>query len=716
MRTASLMILALSLPASSAFAQKLDPQAFADPPAAFRPVAGVALGESPQTAIAALQLWAARGAGGIMAMPPGGEAYLSDGFLRALAAVVAEAKQRGLYVWLYDEDAYPSGYAGNRIVPEHPDWEARGLLYDRQTVTGPADVSLRFAELVTRDRAVLRAVWAYPIHDGTPDLSGGQDLTAEADGFALSWSAPAGDWAVVALIERPMFEGTHSEANLAGPRRLPNILDPRPTKAFLDLTYEAYRKHVGSEFGKTIPAIFTDEPAINTATLKGEQPYPAIPWSDDLPRRFEKTSGYPLLPKAIALFEDLGDQTLRVRYDFWRTVSDLVEQSYFAQIGDWCRAHKIAFTGHVLWEETLVWHCAFCGSAFQALRQMDWPGLDLLGAQAGQTMGQGGLPVPKLASSVAHLYRRSHVMSESFAVAGQDRTLDDFLGALYWQAALGVDAVMPFAWRDDRALGDQAGRLAYLLQGGSHVADVAVYYPIESVWATYAPSGRHIGERGADERARQVDDELIRISRVLLENQWDYDYLDADSIARARVEGGRLRIADESFRVVVLPGVLVLPHAVHDKLTEFLAKGGRVIMTGQRPAHTISPGKPLSDVPKGSSVLRGLGTTFIRGDVAAGLPATLRRLISPDVTLALPDPAIRYVHRRRAGANIYLFASMAPEPANLTVTLRASGRPEVWDPETGTVSTVSTAETTTDGLRVQLTIPGRRGRCVVVRP
>ncbi len=707
------MIAVVSLPGGMLAAEPLDPGTFADPPAAFRPARGVQVGQDGQAAVAALGDWAERGCGGIMALPPGGPAFLSDGFLAALKAAVGEAKRQGLYVWLYDEDGYPSGYGGNGIVPEHPEWEARGLLYDRQTATGPGEVSLNFAGEVSRERAVLRAVWAYPAAEGELRLDEGQDLTPQAKDFGLQWEAPAGEWAVVALIERPMFEGTHSEANVVGPRRLPNILDPRPTKAFLDLVYQAYARNVGDEFGKTVPAIFTDEPAINTATLKGEQPYPAVPWSDELPKRFERGSGYALLPKAAALFEDCGEQTMRVRYDFWRTVSDLVEQSYFRQIGDWCRRHKIAFTGHLLWEERLVWHCAFSGSAFQALRQMDWPGLDLLGAQAGQTMGGDGLPVPKLVSSAAHLYRRPQVMSESYAVAGENQTLDDFLGALYWQAALGVDAIVPFAWRGEREIGDQAGRLAYVLRGGTHVADVAVYYPIESVWATYAPHGRHINERGADSRARQVDDELTRVSRVLLENQLDFDYVDADSVAKARVEAGALRIADETFRVVVLPAAIVLPHAVHDKLTEFLAKGGHVVMTSRRPVYGAGPGKPVTEIPPDSGVLRGAGTTFIRGDIKAGLPATVRRLVPSDVTIEPPDPAIRYVHRRRGDADVYLFANMAPEPATVTITLRASGDPQLWDPESGAVTPVP-AQLAEPGMRLGLAIPGRRGKLVIV--
>lgn len=36
---------------------------------------------------------------------------------------------------------------------------------------------------------------------------------------------------------------------------------------FLEITYEAYAKEIGDEFGKTVPTIFTDEPQFSHKTL-----------------------------------------------------------------------------------------------------------------------------------------------------------------------------------------------------------------------------------------------------------------------------------------------------------------------------------------------------------------------------------------------------------------------------------------------------------------
>lgn len=41
-----------------------------------------------------------------------------------------------------------------------------------------------------------------------------------------------------------------------------NTLDKAAMDRFLEITYEAYAKEIGDEFGKTVPTIFTDEPAV----------------------------------------------------------------------------------------------------------------------------------------------------------------------------------------------------------------------------------------------------------------------------------------------------------------------------------------------------------------------------------------------------------------------------------------------------------------------
>ena len=53
-------------------------------------------------------------------------------------------------------------------------------------------------------------------------------------------------------------------------------------------------------------------------------------------------------------------------------------------------------------------------------------------------------------------------------------------------------------------LNDYVGRLSYMLQGGRHVADVAVLYPIDSLHADYHNAGGQQFPLAAGEKAPQI--------------------------------------------------------------------------------------------------------------------------------------------------------------------------------------------------------------------
>lgn len=65
--------------------------------------------------------------------------YLGDAWFDAIRAAVDECRMEGMEAWLYDEDCWPSGYAGGKVTrnPEHrmrflvmEMLPARGFVYD----------------------------------------------------------------------------------------------------------------------------------------------------------------------------------------------------------------------------------------------------------------------------------------------------------------------------------------------------------------------------------------------------------------------------------------------------------------------------------------------------------------------------------------------------------------------------------------------------------
>ena len=166
---------------------------------------------------------------------------------RLYSSCVDAAKAQGLYVWLYDEDRWPSGAAGG-LVTQDPQYRARHLLLTARPYHGQP-VAPQFTSLARGQRNengdLARAV------------SGG---VATADTLA-SYRRLAAD-------EPPPDDGTvwyaYAETAIPSPwfnnQTYVDTLNPAAIAAFIAATHERYRAVVGDEFGRTIPAIFTDEP------------------------------------------------------------------------------------------------------------------------------------------------------------------------------------------------------------------------------------------------------------------------------------------------------------------------------------------------------------------------------------------------------------------------------------------------------------------------
>jgi hypothetical protein len=54
--------------------------------------------------------------------------YGSDDWFDFVRTTTLKLASRGIEVWLYDEDPYPSGNAGGRIVIDHPELAARSIV------------------------------------------------------------------------------------------------------------------------------------------------------------------------------------------------------------------------------------------------------------------------------------------------------------------------------------------------------------------------------------------------------------------------------------------------------------------------------------------------------------------------------------------------------------------------------------------------------------
>ena len=155
--------------------------------------------------------------------------YLSADWFRLWKAALAEAERLDMNLWIYDENSYPSGFAGG-WVPEAMPEVARprpGLPAKKRGAGGPG-----------RRAGRLSASTARRLENVTAKARRGEAAARRTATWWSPWCAPANSpW--------------------HGNRCYVDLLYPGVTEKFLDVTLEAYRREIGEEFGRRVPGSFT---------------------------------------------------------------------------------------------------------------------------------------------------------------------------------------------------------------------------------------------------------------------------------------------------------------------------------------------------------------------------------------------------------------------------------------------------------------------------
>ncbi len=657
----------------------MDVERFREPPNEYREVPFWSWNEylDPEELVRQVALMDEAGWGGFFMHARVGllTAYMGPQWMACVRACVDAARERGLRAWLYDEDKWPSGFAGGLSVAGHPAYRSQYLVC--KVDDRPALAAERIATFAARQVGG-RLVDVRPA--GAPDLAGEADRVIQFYPQAM----PLG------------FEWFNGYAYL-------DVLNPDAVRAFLESTHVVYARAVGQDFGATVPGIFTDEPGLlyGGREARGQ---PVIPWTDGFLAYFRARNGYDLLPHLPALFFDgldAGDcdarlDTCAVRYDYWRTVTERFLDSYTRQVYEWCTAHGLAYTGHYNAEDTLLSQIPWLGAAMPHYAYMHIPGIDKLGRQINAHAGTV-LTVKQL-DSVACQLGKPRTLCENYGCSGQDfaHTGRKWIGD--WAYVLGVNLNNPHLslysmrgerkrdfpqnvfyqqpwWPENRLIADYFARLSYVLSQGQRVVDILVIHPVGSAWTLYRPGAR----RAVDELDRALDELLT----ALLEGQRDFHLGDemlmapgapAEARVTADAAGPRLVVGQMAYRVVIVPPGVTLAGDTVRLLREFAAAGGPVLAL--EPLPTRVDGRSTGD-PVLSETVRVFTCDALTDALDALLPFDVR----------VPGrPAIWAHHRRIGEADCYFLANTDRDRGGVaTVRLRGTGRLEAWDPAEGDV-------------------------------
>lgn len=334
----------------------------------------------------------------------------SDDELAVFNRFVHAAKKQGLDLWLYDERSYPSGMAHTYVLEGHPEWEAEGLLFRDTTVRGGTPLDLA---ALPGERVLVRAL---PVTECGLDYDRSLDLSAFVRDGRLRWLAPEGRWTVAEINRSALYEGYQAGTDRGGgyAPRYPSLLLEDVTRRFIETTHRRYASAFDEPLGELFTSTFTDEPSLMAQPYQNPG-YGVYPWKENVSAEFRSRYGLSLEDGLLRLMLDEGPEGQKLRYRYFRVVTDLLTRNYFGQIRDYCHTQKLLSGGHLLLEECMMAHVPLYGDIMACYRAMDIPGIDNLTGMPAFTRRY--LYSSRLASSAAELEGRSRMMVESCPIS-----------------------------------------------------------------------------------------------------------------------------------------------------------------------------------------------------------------------------------------------------------------------------------------------------------
>lgn len=401
------------------------------------------------------------------------------------------------------------------------------------------------------------------------------------------------------------------------------------------------------------------------------------PWGDGFREQFEAAKGYPPPPAGFAVAA--GDRTPAIRWDLLDVAASRIERAYTRWQREFVQRHGLLAGYDQMNRSGEPTKSSFC--YFDPFRTMAWataPGTDQMGDA-------------RFALSIADMSGAPRVWLEGFHSHGWGHRLADQARLLVEWGREGASLFLPhgcyytvragwwewappdMTWRQPYArhyptFAAWVGRLMTALSAGTHDPEVAVLYPLSTVWAatsgsrTWEPEGHVASECYLDlfgwhHTPSTWEPERWRRPSLLAEAGYD----------RVAVDEAH---ADSLDIPLILPGCLCLRRGTVERLTAQAEAGRRIVIVEPVPAWSAEQGR--DDAGFTAAVARLCAAAVVVDTPAAAVSA-------------LPPPraeGLRALWRRVGDQELIFVTGTGP----LRLRDRSDRRPEMFDLHDGSTA------------------------------
>ena len=460
--------------------------------------------------------------------------YLGDEWFEYVSACIDEGKKLGMQCWAYDENGWPSGFVGGKLLAE-PENRNRYLTYS----------------------------------------IGKFDKNA-----AVNYSVCGG------VLVRECFESEGEYLNVYEKLSVStvDILDSSVTDKFIKETHEKYKDRLGKKFFG-LDAFFTDEPQYYRD---------ATPFSLKIVDYFNNNYGMDVYDKLGLLFvEKEGYRDFR--YKYWKAMQSLMLENFSKKLYNYCEGSNLALTGHYVEETSLFYQMKFCGGIMPFYMYETIPGIDHLSVRTPQSMssrqvcsvarqsgkkkiitesfagcGWGVTPVQLKRIAEAQYVNGVNMLCQHllpYSERGQRKR--DYPAHYSW--------VNPWVKKNYKGFNDYIARLGYLIGESTEIVNVALFCPIRSVYFDYK---YEISDKTDNKAELSYSYFIEKLSALNV----SFDILDETVMAKiASVKGSSLLVGNCKYDYVIFPTTYTMDRKTENIFNEYFNNGGKIFFGGETP-------------------------------------------------------------------------------------------------------------------------------------
>ena len=485
-------------------------------------------------------LWMAQeGFGGYFMHARGGleTEYLSEEWFRCIRACIRQGEKLGMESWAYDENGWPSGFVGGKLLSEESN-------HDRYLThrIGAWDKSAMVSYRITDDRLIRIAEGA---EEGEKCLN------------------------IYAHLSPSTVD----------------ILDTAVVKRFLTETHMRYKQQLNEEFSG-LTGFFTDEPQY----YRWDTPYSAM-----LPHYFEEEYDLNILDGLGLLFlEKEGYRDFR--YKYWKAMQSLMLKNFAHRVYQWCTQQGLSLTGHYIEEAELKSQMLCCGGIMPFYEYETIPGIDFL--HYGITTPNAPKQVSSVACQLGKKKvltetfagcgwnvsaRQAKSIAEAQYVGGVNVMCQHLL-PYSERGQRKRDYPAHFSWANPwvrygfRPFNDYFARLGYLLGESREIVSVGVFCPIRSLYFDY--------KRVKYDDKYPINDHYNETLARLSAMQIPYHILDETVLQKyGKVQNGCLTVGECTYDTIIFPKTYTVDKETKELLEQYAHQQGRWLFLDEKPSY-----------------------------------------------------------------------------------------------------------------------------------